>query len=235
MIIKYIRLISLLLLSELLVSPIMAQHRDVKIVKNGPWRVEFEYPEKSYFRQQSDEWILSSHGGATLWLDSLLEGDYEISYKRMVLVDTGATDRLSDLNQFWLTREPAEDPLVTTQLKARDGRLASYDSLDLFYVGMGGNNNTTTRFRKYDGTGKRMLLQEKNEAMYLLLPNRYYNIRTIVSASGGFTSFYVDGRLVFQYQGIIPTRGFFGFRQTASRQKIKDLQIYKLKNGENKR
>jgi len=194
-------------------------------MENHPrWRSEFEYPHKSRLCTDGKTITIESFGGATLWLDSLLTGDYIIEYERMVLLDSGKYDRLSDLNQFWLASEA--DGVGTLHVK--DGKLSSYDTLDLFYVGMGGNNNSTTRFRHYDGTGDRVLLDEKNEQTYLLKPNVYYTIKTVVSLANGFTAFYVNDELLFSYQGALRHAGFFGFRQTAARQKIRNLKIYKL-------
>lgn len=198
--------------------------QNVDLKKGSNWRFEFEYPEKSRLYFEDSTMVVESFGGATIWLDSLLQDDYVIEYERMVVVDSGVYDRLSDLNQFWLAHESGDDSLLST----RDGKLASYDGLDLFYVGMGGNYNSTTRFRKYDGRGERVLLEEKNDQPYLLNPNVYYKIKTVVSPRAGFTSFYVNDTLIFTYRGVIGKKGFFGFRQTLTRQKIKNALIYPL-------
>lgn len=66
----------------------------------------------------------------------------------------GKNDRISDLNQFWMANDPNNYNLFT-----RNGVFEAYDSLQLYYVGMGGNSNTTTQLRKYRGNGQRVLLQ----------------------------------------------------------------------------
>lgn len=198
-----------------------AQPQYLDLTDAKRWRVEFEVPTQSAISYDDGAVVLASYGGATLWLDSALHGDYAITYERMILLDSGTYDRVSDLNQFWLASEPDEPG----RLDQKDGKLSSYDSLSLFYVGMGGNYNSTTRFRRYDGAGNRVLLDEKNEAPFLLLPNVYYRVKTIVSKTGGFTSFYVNDVLFFSYKGALPAVGFFGFRQTASRQKIRNVRI----------
>ncbi|WDF66862.1 DUF6250 domain-containing protein [Sphingobacterium oryzagri] len=209
-----------LLANEVCAQSLSKAHR-FNLADSTAWRVEFEFPERSLIEREGDGILISSYGGATLWLDSLLQGDYVISYERIVLLDSGIYDRLSDLNQFWLASEPDRQ----AQLDQRDGKLSSYDSLRLFYVGMGGNNNSTTRFRRYDGAGNRVLLAEKNEKSYLLQPNVYYEIKTIVSHTRGFTAFYVNGKLLFMYKGSVPPVGFFGLRQTATRQKIRNFRL----------
>lgn len=225
MIVQSISYTTKIILMLLLVGQVRAQSthtpQGLDLNDTKSWRVEFEYPERSRLEWQDDAVIISSYGGATLWLDSLLHGDYEIEYERMVLVDTGVYDRLSDLNQFWLASEPDRDG----QLEHKDGKLSSYDRLILFYVGMGGNYNSTTRFRRYDGAGNRVLLAEKNEQPYLLRPNIYYRVKTVVSNSAGFTAFYINDELFFKYEGTVPAAGFFGFRQTASRQQIRNFCV----------
>lgn len=185
------------------------------------WRYEIEDEEKSYVNIQGDTLEIASYGGATIWLDTLLKGDYTISYDRLVVKDTGAYDRVSDLNQFWL----ADEPERRGRVKRRSGAFESYDDMDMFYFGIGGNYNTTTRFRRYNGRGERILLDEKNEPQYLLQSNTWYRVKTVVSVSRGCTAVYVDGVLLFEYKGEIPKSGYFGFRSTYSRQRITNLQV----------
>ena len=55
---------------------------------------------------------------------------------------------------------------------------------DRFYVGYGGNDNTTTRFRRYygqfydiDEARINPLIKEYTDPVHLLKPNRWYHIR----------------------------------------------------------
>ncbi|MEO5561919.1 MAG: DUF6250 domain-containing protein, partial [Chitinophagaceae bacterium] len=82
--------------------------------------------------------ILSTKGGATVWLNKKLSGNIRIEYSRKVIVEGGANDRLSDFNTFWMATDPKNKNLFK-----RNGVLESYDSLQLYYVGMGGNTNST--------------------------------------------------------------------------------------------
>jgi rhamnogalacturonan endolyase len=121
----------------------------------------------------------------------------------------------------------ATDP-SSPQLFTRQGTFGEYDSLQLYYVGMGGNSNTTTRFRKYDGQGNKALLQEYKDADHLLIPGKTYDIKIIVQ--NATTSFWVDGIRYFRYTDSIPLKeGYFGFRSVHSRQEIEQFRIYKLK------
>ena len=159
--------------------------------------------------------------GVTVWLNRLLTGDTRIDFDREVLVGTGRNDRLSDMNVFWMASDPQNPDLFT-----RDGRLAAYDNLRLYYVGMGGNTNKTTRFRKYSG-GDRKLIAEYTDPPHLLQANKRYHI-TILTQKG-VTSYWVDGNRFFSLADSDPlTAGYFGFRSTWSRQAIRHFEVHSL-------
>lgn len=160
--------------------------------------------------------------GATVWLDKPLAGDVLISFTRRVVMAGGRNDRLSDLNQFWMARDPARAALFT-----RSGRFEDYDDLELYYAGVGGNSNTTTRLRRY-GQGQRLLVGERREPAFLLEANRDYQVE--IALYRGCTRLRIDGREVFAYRDAQPyTRGYFGFRTTWSHQSIDNLTIHQLK------
>jgi hypothetical protein len=166
--------------------------------------------------------LIDVDSGATVWLAKRLSGNYLISYTRRVVMEGGKNDRLSDFNHFWMARDPANPNLFT-----RGGKFEDYDKLELYYVGVGGNTNTTTRFRRY-GKGQRVLLGEFKDAAHLLAPNRDYHIE--IAVYKGCTRMRVDGAEVFSYRDPQPlSGGHFGFRTTWSRQTIDDLKVYELK------
>jgi len=175
-------------------------------------------PSSSVYVADGKLW-LDTYGGVTVWVNHILVGNIAIEYDRTVVVDTGVNDRLSDLNQFWMATDPSTDSLFS-----RSGVFESYDSLSLYYVGMGGNTNTTTRFRKYEGDGTKPLLYEHK---HRLEANHTYRIRTEVI--DGVTTFSVDGQVLFSHTDPAPlTSGYFGFRSTYSRQAIDNVRIYQL-------
>src|SRR6266700_1209080 len=135
------------------------------------WKAEIAPLPYSSVYVKDGQLVLDTRGGVTVWLKQLLTGNILIEYKRKVLMDTGRNDRLSDLNNFWMATDPHKTDFFT-----RHGVLEEYDSLQLYYVGMGGNSNRTTRFRKYTGNGELPLLQEYTDSVHLLQPNREYNI-----------------------------------------------------------
>lgn len=166
--------------------------------------------------------LLDTYGGATVWYKKELYGNFLISFKRKVIVQGGKNDRLSDVNQFWMATDT-----VKNQLFKRKGAFNEYDSLNMYYVGFGGNYNTTTRFRKYSILGEKRILGEFTNAQHLLQPNKEYIIKIIIK--DGVTQFLVDDELYFSYKDDNPlTHGFFAFRSTRSYQEIDEVRIYGL-------
>jgi hypothetical protein len=161
--------------------------------------------------------------GCTVWLREKLTAPLDISYEVTVIARQGPHDRVSDLNCFWL----ASDPKSPDQRPAnRTGRFADYDSLQLYYAGMGGNNNTTTRFRRYLGDGTKPLLpdHDRTEASVLLTPNHTYRIRIIVRA--GVTEYWRDGERLFSYRDPAPLQsGWFALRTVHSHLLIRNLVL----------
>lgn len=162
-------------------------------------------------------------GGATVWFKKKLNGNYLIEFKRKVIIAGGERDRLSDLNMFWAATDPLNANLFT-----RTGVLEEYDSVKMYYVGMGGNTNSTTRFRKYEGNGERTLLKEYLDKEHLLEANKEYLIQ--IAVINGATELYIDGEKFFSYVDPIPlTEGYFGIRTTKSHHEADDFRVYKLK------
>lgn len=185
------------------------------------WHVEAEDP-TTRVSAEHGQLLIDSPKGVTVWLRQPLQGAYRIEFQRRVVLEGGPNDRLSDFNQFWAVRDPQRaDPFT------RSGALDDYDDLDLYYVGMGGNYNSTTRFRRYDGSGQRLLLGEYADTAHLLEANRTYGIAIEVDARG--TRYQVDGNTFFQarHDGL-PPPGYFGFRLVWSRQLISEFRVVRL-------
>jgi hypothetical protein len=196
-----------------------------KPLNNKLWIAEIEPTRDavSTVYTQNNSLILNTKGGVTVWLNKLLKDDIRIEYDRQVLVDTGKNDRLSDLNQFWMASDPHNPNLFT-----RNGKFEAYNNLQLYYVGMGGNTNKTTRFRKYQSSGTKPVIKEYLDAPHLLKANQIYHIKIIVNK--GVTSYWVNGDCYFTWTDPTPlTSGYFGFRSTWSRQEIKNFKILSLK------
>ncbi|MBW8686966.1 DUF6250 domain-containing protein [Chitinophaga rhizophila] len=186
------------------------------------WIVETAPAPDSYVYTYNGRLVLDTKGGVTVWLNRKLKGNLHISFTRKVVMEGKVNDRLSDMNVFWMATDPRNGQLFT-----RNGVFEEYDSLSLYYVGMGGNTNTTTRFRRYDGNGKKPLLQEYLDAMHLLTANKDYQID--ITVKNGLVTFAVDNTVFFTYNDPEPLReGYFGFRSTWSRQEIRNFKVSRL-------
>jgi hypothetical protein len=170
--------------------------------------------------------VIQDTGGCTAWWSERLVAPVEISYEATLVMAGGKTDRLSDLNCFWMAQDPRSAAAPFAAGQARTGKFPDYDSLLTYYVGYGGNNNSTTRFRRYDGTANRPLLPEHDlsEPKFLLEPNRTYRIRLV--ARDGRAEFYRDGELIFSFTDPAPlTAGWFAIRTVRSHLVVKNLKI----------
>ncbi len=187
------------------------------------WLLETQSAAPAIITMDSGRMIIDAKKDATVWLDQPLSGNMLIDCYREVWMHGGAHDRLSDMNFFWMASDPRNSTLFT-----RKGFFKEYDSLQLYYAGIGGNNNSTTRFRKYTGDGEKPILREYTDASHLLLPNHRYHIQILIKE--GLTECWIDGERVFSFQDPHPlTTGYFGFRTTKSRQVISDVVIYRLR------
>lgn len=189
------------------------------------WCVESESAEYKISELGGDTLDILSPKGLTLWYCKLLKGDMTAEYDACVVDEGNPGDRLSDMNLFWMASDPkAKD--IFQRMKERNGIFANCNQLQLYYLGYGGNYNTTTRFRRYDGTPNPAVIKEYTDAGHLLCPNHWYHIR--VQSVKGVVSIYVDGKLVVAYHDDKPlTKGWFGFRTTLSHTRIANFHCRK--------
>lgn len=164
--------------------------------------------------------------GCTVWFRDELLAPVEIRYEAMVMGGEEPGYRVSDLNCFWMARAPRSPQNLFAKGHGRTGQFATYDTLETYYVGYGGNTNTTTRFRRYTGDGKRPLLPEHNLSgkQFLLKPNHWYKIK--LTAGDGVVTYERDGEVVFHYEDDqFLERGWFGIRTVWSHLRIRNLEI----------
>jgi hypothetical protein len=167
--------------------------------------------------------------GVTLWFRHELRGPVEIDYDVAAVSRGGSNDNVSDVNAFWMatdSRAPSGNVLDIV----RSGAFADYDQLRAYYAGIGGNRNTTTRFRRYIGRkGDRPLLPQYDlsDARYMLKPNHSYHIRLI--ADGSRIELWRDGVPIFRVYDPHPyTRGHFGLRTTWSHLRVQEFVVRAL-------
>ena len=175
--------------------------------------------------------VIDDAGGCTVWFRPELTAPVIITYEAAVLNRGGPHDRVSDLNCFWMATDPVmPDGSMLASAVKRSGALAEYDRFRLYYASCGGNSNTTTRFRRYTGTGERPLLPEHDlqAARFLLRGNQTYRIALV--AAGGRAQYLRDGEVIFDYadpQAL--TRGWFGFRTVHSHIEIKHFRVWRAR------
>ena len=152
----------------------------------------------------NDTLNITTSKGLTLWYTPRLTGDYEISYYVKFVMEGGEHDRLSDLNCFWAANDPLHPDNLYARGTWRNGFFPNYKTLKLFYVGYGGNDNTTTRFREYK-SGKsndndkivRPILKEYTDTEHLLKPDRWFHI--VIRVHQGITTYSINGEELFRH------------------------------------
>ncbi len=170
---------------------------------------------------------IDTPAGLTLWFKPRLEGPVQIEFEATAVSAGGPNDEVSDLNVFWMaTNRDGSEPISPT----RAGRFAAYNDLKTYYVGLGGNRNTTTRFRRYIGDPEiRPLLPEHDLSgpETLLVPNQSQRITLV--ADGSHIEFRRDGRTLFKFEDSAPyTRGWFALRTTKSHLQVRHLRVFSL-------
>ncbi len=171
--------------------------------------------------------------GLTLWRKERLRVDCAVEYDVQVLSEREG-DRLSDMNCFWLATDPQQRD-IWKRMEWRSGIFARCYTLQMYYLGYGGNHNTTTRFRRYTGDARGVdtidyrppVLTEYTDSSHLLRPNHWYHL--CLKTVGGNTEMWVDGERIVSYLDPSPlTEGWFGFRTTLSRIRIANFRYMKI-------
>jgi lysophospholipase L1-like esterase len=191
----------------------------------GDWTLESERPAR--VTATGGTLDIDTPAGSTLWLRSELHAPVLIEYEAAAVAAGGPNDRVSDLNCFWMATDPGSP---SGPAGRRTGAFTDYSTLRTYYVGLGGNGNTTTRFRRYVASAtERPLLPENDRSspQDLLRPNRFQRIRIV--AYGSLIQYYRGDRKVFEYTDAQPyTHGWFAFRTTQSHLRIRHFRVYRL-------
>lgn len=190
------------------------------------WSAELEKPGRIEAKDGHLE--IDVPAGCSLWFKSRIQGAVLIEYEAVMVSTGGPNDRVSDLNSFWMANDSRNpDDLFATK---RSGKFSDYDRLTCYYAGIGGNTNSTTRFRRYIGeSGNRPLLPEHDlqAPRYLLRANESQTIQLI--AAGPFIACYRNGERLFQLDDATPyTSGWFAFRTVTSHIIMKNFRVTEL-------
>ncbi len=190
------------------------------------WVVESQQPGRIQARDGALD--IDVAAGCTVWLKTPLDGPLMIEYEAIVIARGGANDRVSDLNCFWMARDArSPEDLFATR---RSGRFEEYNFLRGYYVGLGGNGNTTSRFRRYVGDATtRPLLPEHDlrDKRDLLAANVPQTIRLV--ACDKLIEYWRDDRRMFETIDDAPyTRGHFAFRTVQNHMQIRRFRVCRI-------
>ena len=172
--------------------------------------------------------LISDKAGCTVWYRHKITAPVKIVFKAAVR----SSGRISDLNCFWMASDPRSPENLFHKGHERTGRFSTYDSLQTYYVGYGGNANSTTRFRRYAGGGARPLLEEHDlrDEKFLLKADHVYTIE--ITVAKGTTTYARDGETIFRYSDPTPlTSGWFGFRTVDSVIEVSGFEVIPLSDG----
>jgi Domain of unknown function (DUF6250) len=189
----------------------------------GNWHIEAEEPGRIEARDGVLD--IDVPAGATLWFKPRLSGSVRIEFEATAVAEGGPHDQVSDLNVFWMASNRDGSAPFPSQ---RSGAFAEYHDLLTYYVGLGGNRNTTTRFRRYIGDPQLRPLRPEHDlsaADVLLVPNQKQKI--VLAADRNAIEYKRDDRTLFRFEDAAPyTSGWFALRTTQSHLRIRNLRIY---------
>ncbi|ALJ04698.1 hypothetical protein APS56_05920 [Pseudalgibacter alginicilyticus] len=193
------------------------------------WKVE-QMP-KGTVEINDGKMEITDVSGCTVWLTKEFKGPIMIEYDVNIIDKGGPQDRVSDLNCFWMATDPKNPTNLFADSKKRGGKFSNYDTLQLYYMGVGGNFNKTTRFRRYVGNGERPLLPEHDlsDSKYMLESNKNYHIKII--AYNDIIQYYRDNQLLVNFLDEAPyTSGYFGLRTVNNHMTVDNFKVYQLSN-----
>ncbi len=196
------------------------------IVQAQTWTVEAEDAASSVTWKGSEADIVAPKG-LTLWCNERMTGNTVIEYEAQITKDKHFLDpqgnpRISDLNCFWM---------ADRMLGKQGANFVEHYALKTYYMGYGGNWNTTTRFRRYTGDKRGIdsaqyrpiILKEYTDGPHLLKPNHWYRIR--LEQIDGRVRYFIDGQCLVDYLDPQPlTQGYFGFRTTLSHARLRNFR-----------
>ena len=201
---------------------------DFKSIDSANWKVESEIPVLWNQLQGEGFMEIDVPKGITVWFNRKLERDVIIEFEATVVDEGGPNDRASDLNCFWMASDPDHPADFFQRGEWRKGVFWHYYSLQLYYVGLGGHNNTKTRFRKYHGLADPLpeVIREYTSPDELISPNQRVRIR--ITCIDGTTQYFYNDKRLFELNEDEPLKeGYFGFRTVNNHMKIHSFTVYK--------
>jgi hypothetical protein len=191
----------------------------------GHWHIESEKPGR--ITAANGVLDIDVPAGVTLWFKQRLEGPVVIEFEAIAVSAGGINDQVSDLNAFWMANNA--DGTRPVFARERSGAFAEYNDLLTYYVGLGGNRNTTTRFRRYigDPVVRPMLPEHDLSAASAMLAANGAQTITLI-ADGPHIEYRRDGEVLFRLEDATPyADGWFGLRTTYSHLRIRQFRVYR--------
>lgn len=198
------------------------------------WEEESELPARIRYLAADSSLDIIAPKGFTLWYKKPFQGDLTFSYQVRARSGTDSLNRCSDLNCFWMASDPLHPDSIFARKAFRGGVFGKSYSLSMYYLGFGGNGNTTTRFRKYDGDyeafllGKKRpeVLKEYTDSIHLIKPDHWYTV--VISIRDGLVKCWWDNELLILYPDAQPLKkGWFGFRTTQNHFQVRNFTVSK--------
>ena len=190
------------------------------------WEIEAEDAE-SKVKFLGDTCEIIAPKGLTLWRKDIMTAGTVIEYDACVM-----NNRLSDMNFFWLASDPKAKN-IWKRMNWRKGVFNRCYTLQMYYLGYGGNSNRTTRFRRYTGNEDAVvdknlrpaILKEYTDPQHLLKPDHWYHVK--IMGEKGHVRIFIDHECIMDYKDPTPLEsGWFGFRTTHSRTRITNFKAY---------
>ena len=138
---------------------------------------------------------------------------------------------------LWYNQRLTGDYEISYRVKMlmQGGKYDRLSDLNCFYVGYGGNHNSTTRFRQYFAKAAdtsdaiaRPVIKEYTDKSHLLFPNKWYDIQ--IRVEKGITTYRINGEELFRLT--IKNNegdGHFGLRLLENHTLFTDFQVKSLK------
>ncbi len=167
--------------------------------------------------------------GLTTWFKTKLSGDIMIEYERQVWAGGGPNDHSRDVNCFWMALDPTYPNDFWARSNWRGGAFKNYATLSQYYVGYGGGNNTTCRFRRYTGleAPPPPIQHYDDNPHYMIVPSHTYKFQLV--CFNGLVQYIRDGEIIFELQDADPyTEGYFGFRTVRNHEFIDNFRVRRL-------
>jgi len=183
------------------------------------WTTEIET--KGIVKVLDGKMDINSEVGSTVWFNGKLKQPLVITYE-VTTLDDGVDGLPRDHNLFWMAYDPDAPDVQPSGV----GGLGDYNKYNLYYAGIGGNRNRTTRFRRYED-GERVLVHESSDKTHLNAANQTYKMKIVCVDNK--VQVYRDGQIYWDFTDENPyAEGWFGFRQTRTHLQIDNFKVFSV-------